>query len=110
METINYIADTDLGPAAKSFLFELVGMGIEIEIYESQSEIIFSRGFIWVEETLSDLYYSGMLESIERRGIKKVALVRQRLIKDLSWKDDADQIREEMREENSQVFEESTDK
>lgn len=91
---IEYIKDSGLTIAAKGFLFELLLSGFEIEVYDSFSELFFSKGFVWVRESDSFAYYAEKFESL--KAGTKIALVRRELIRDLDMSnaEDREQIRE----------------
>ena len=91
-ELVAFIQETSLSDSAKSFLTVLTLSGHEVEIYDSFSELIFSKGFRWIRECDDAGYYAHVLGSIHAGT--KIALVRKDLIKDLSHIDDAEQIRE----------------
>lgn len=91
---MEYIKDSGLTIAAKGFLFDLLLSGFEVEVYDSFSELIFSKGFVWVRECDSLAYYDQKFDELLIGT--KVALVRKDLIRDLDFanKEDQDQIRE----------------
>ena len=92
METIESIESTNLLPAAKSFLILLALCNYDI--YDSWSELIFSKGFRWVRECADESYYDHLFESLEVG--EKIALVRKTLIRDLdiNSSEDMAQVRE----------------
>lgn len=91
-ETLIFINETNLNEEIKTFLACLVLDGHEVAIFDSRSELIFSKDFRWIRECDNGAYYAELLTQIPR-GMK-VAIVRKDLIQDLSYENDADQIRE----------------
>lgn len=99
---IDYIAQSGLSVAAKTFLTKLLLSQIEVEIYDSFSELIFSKGFRWIRECDDTHYYEEIAASVTLGT--KVALVRKDLIRDLDFADKEDQAQiREMRYEEEQM-------
>lgn len=92
METTESIRLSPITLQAKLFLMVLACKDIEVSIFDSMSELYFSKGFRWVRETDSTGYYEELLSEIKPGS--KIALVRKDLIRDLDMKLDAEQIRE----------------
>ena len=77
-------------PTIKMFLIQLALRGCEVEIFDSFSELIFSKDFRWIRETENDGYYDELLGKL-KTGMK-VALVRKDLIKDLDMNNLEDKL------------------
>jgi hypothetical protein len=80
----------------KIFLVQALNQGRKVEIIESNSELISSKGVVWCQQTNDPGYYEGMLEKNRALGF---GLVMRNLIQDVEiWnvsdQDDKDQIRD----------------
>jgi len=102
---IEFVFSTTLPAAAKEFLIGLIRKGVTVEIFDSWSEVLTSRGVRWIRECDSSDYYSQVAATIKSGT---VALVRKDLIRDYDMADKED-MAEVMEYKNSQYEIENPD-
>ena len=89
MDAIELIEFSTLSPMIKHFLIGMVGRDINVEIYDSFSELIFSKGVRWVRECDNEAYYDSLVDTF--RPGTSLALVRKDLFRDFTMGDVEDQ-------------------